>query len=262
MDMISEKILFQDSLWNSLTGILSRPYEPYDTPIIIACHGFSSNKDRSSYTTLEEWLINDWIAIFRYDAFGHGESEWDLWDITLSIAVDGCVSAYNLLQQMWFFQIGLFGSSFGGCTVLNAAHILWEKIFSVGAKAPVSDYAKQKRRKLGVEWMKQWKEEWTIPYIWGSSWILKWHLKYGFYEDMMQNNVHEKASEIHIPVCIVHGDQDITVLPEQSIRTHELLSNSELHIMSWVDHFFKWLWEAKEANTLFVDFFQRQLWNP
>jgi pimeloyl-ACP methyl ester carboxylesterase len=64
-------------------------------------------------------------------------------------------------------------------------------------------------------------------------------LAYAFYEDMDNNNVHDKAPEITCSICLIHGDADETVLLEQSVQTNLLLPDSELHILPGVDHFFK-----------------------
>lgn len=258
--MIQEKITFQDSTWINLSGILSRPNYSYDFPVIICCHGFTSNKDRSSYTSLEKKLIDAQFAVFRYDAYGHGDSEGELWDITLTKAVDWCIQAVFLMKKKWFVQIWLMWSSFWWCTVLNAAQLLQEQIFAICAKAPVSDYALQKRQKLWEEDMQQWKDSWYTTY---KSWSRNksWELKYAFYEDMQQHNIHKKAHEIQQPICIIHGDKDVTVDVKQSMTTDALLVNSELHIFSWTDHFFKENDDQDRANTIFVSYFMKKLWN-
>jgi len=162
--MIQENITFKDSSWTNLVGVLSRSNDAYDAPVIICCHWFSSNKDRVSYTSLEKKLLDANFAVFRYDAFWHGESEWDLWDITLTRAVDGCIQAVKLLEKKWYKTIWLMWSSFWWCTVLNTAHILQEKIFAVCTKAPVSHYGLQKREKLWEVGIKEWKESWYTIY--------------------------------------------------------------------------------------------------
>jgi len=78
---------------------------------------------------------------------------------------------------------------------------------------------------------------------------------------MIYNNIHEKAFDIHVPICLVHGDSDTTVLVEQSIVTDSLLPNSELHIFQWTDHRFKNHWEEEQVNKLFTNYFLQHLWN-
>jgi len=252
--MITQKITFQDSNWINLVGVLSRPVDWYGMPVVIACHGFSSNKDRSTYMTLEKNLVANNIAIFRFDFFGHGESDGDFADIELSKAVDGTLQAYELMQKKWFTKIGLFGSSFGWCTALNVASILNEDLFCLVCKCPVSDYAKQKEESQWIEWMKQYKEQWYYMYESWSLWMLK--VKYWFYEDMAKNNVHEKAQNITLPTLIVHGDADVTVKVEQSIKTAEMMPNCTLEIIEWSWHWFDQPEDAfTRINDLFLKFF-------
>lgn len=138
--MISKKLAFKDSQWNTIVWILSKPDEGYDVPVVVTCHGFFSSKDWMGYTKLESNLIKHDIAILRLDLFGHGESEWDIADVTLSKAVDGVLEAYKLLEEMWFQEFGLYWCSFWGCVALNVAAEINEKLSCLVCKCPVSDY--------------------------------------------------------------------------------------------------------------------------
>lgn len=70
-----KKVNFNNSKGNKLCGILTNPTEDKNKPIIILCHGFSSSKDSSTYTSLAESFTKHDISTFRFDFFGHGESE-------------------------------------------------------------------------------------------------------------------------------------------------------------------------------------------
>jgi len=77
---MKEKLFFKNSKGNKLCGILSSVNKDR---IIILCHGFSSNKDTQTFPILEK-IFNKNISTFRFDFYGHGESEGKFEDITVS----------------------------------------------------------------------------------------------------------------------------------------------------------------------------------
>ena len=90
---MQEKIHFSNSKGNKICGILSNPTSETNVPVIILCHGFTTSKDGSTNTKLEKIFNNHKIATFRFDFFGHGESEGNFEDITISEAVDDILNA-------------------------------------------------------------------------------------------------------------------------------------------------------------------------
>lgn len=253
---ISQKLTWIDTAWNKLTGILSRPVKNHDMPVVIVCHGLASSKDEIPYKVLEPDLIQNGIAMFRYDFFWHGESEGDFADITLSKAVESIISAHDLLIWKGFSKIALLGQSFGGCAAFNAAAFLNEGLCCLIGKCPVSDYAKQREERLWVAWMKAYKENGYYRHH-TPRWEKK-KLHYSFYEDMRNNNVHDKAHLVTIPTLIVHGDQDLTVKIEQSVKTASLTPNCRLEIIEWAWHQFDTPPDArKRMHILFIDFLRR-----
>lgn len=252
--MISERVTYTDSQGTQLVGVLSRPTDGYEMPVVIACHGFTSNKDRPTYLTLERDLIERGIAVFRFDFYGHHESGGEFAQITLTAAIDETIKAYELLKARWFAQIGLFWSSFGWCVALNAAAQLRDQLTCLVCKAPVSDYAKQKEESLWEQGMRDYEQQGYYLYRWSLR------INYSFYEDMQHNNVHDKAEQITIPTLIVHGDADQVVKIEQSRKTHQLLPDSTLVEIEGAGHRFDQPEDARERiHALFAEFFVTHL---
>jgi alpha/beta superfamily hydrolase len=92
------KIYFKNKKGNKLCGVLVSP-DNKNHPIVILCHGFHSTKDNNTNTRLKELLKDKSIATFRFDFFGHGESEGKFEDITVSQAVEDLLSAIDLLKK-------------------------------------------------------------------------------------------------------------------------------------------------------------------
>src|SRR3989338_7186738 len=118
---MQEKSYFSNSKGNKICGILSNPTSELSTPVIILCHGFTTSKNNFTNTKLEKMFNEQKISTFRFDFFGHGESEGNFEDITISEAVDDISNAIRLLKNLGYSKIGIVGSSFGGMAALLVA---------------------------------------------------------------------------------------------------------------------------------------------
>jgi len=228
-----EKVYFKNSKGDNLCGILSNPSSGKEKPVIILCHGFITSKDSWTYKRLEETLNNHQISTFRFDFFGHGESEGKFEDITISEAVDDIFNATSFLKNKGYSKIGLFGSSFGGIASIMAASKT-NDLFILALKSPVSNY---KERDLAVktkEELKNWKEKGYRYYVDGDGRKLK--LNYTFFKDFGNNNGYKAAKKIEIPTLIVHRDKDESVPIKQSKKTASLIKDCKLEIIKGANH--------------------------
>jgi uncharacterized protein len=244
---MNEKIYFSDSKGNKICGILSNPIKKYDLPVIILCHGFGNSKESSTNKNLEKIFNKKNIAVFRFDFFGHGESEGKFEDITISRAVDNILNAVKLLKKKGFSRIGLIGSSFGGLSSIIAASKT-KDLFVLALKCPVSDFSEVDFIKRTKEELKKWKSEGFISYNKRKK------INYSFYEDIKNNNGYKAAKKIKVPVLIVHGDKDKTVSVEQSKKTARILKNSRLKIIKGADHRFSKINDFEEVLKIVSEF--------
>ncbi len=189
------KFCFKSSKGHKLCGILSAPDESKKTFIVVAAHGWTSGKDRKTYLLLEKTLLESRIGIFRFDMYGHGESEGQLEDMTATEGIDDVLSAIKFVRQKGYKNIGLFGSSFGGlCAVIAASKT---NAFALALKSPVSEYKGVVLRKNVPDFMKNAR-------------------KYSAYH---------VAQKIKCPVFLVHGQADDVVPVEQSRKLAKMLKN-------------------------------------
>ena len=230
---MEEKVYFNDSEGNKLCGILSNPTFDTNKPIVVLCHGLLTSKNNSTNTNLKQVLADKNIATFRFDFFGHGESEGNLEDVTVSKAVDDILNAVKFLRNKDYKKIGLFGSSFGGISSIVAASKLDGLLF-LALKSPVSDYLEVENKTMTKKEIEEWKKRGYSFYF--SSDGTKLKLKYSFFEDFKNNNGYECAERINVPTLIVHGDCDETVPLEQSKKTSKLIKNCRLEIIKGADH--------------------------
>jgi len=230
---MEEKIYFNNSKNNKLCGILSNPTNSKQKPIIVLCHGFKTSKDSNTYTKIQDIFNRDDISTFRFDFFGHGESEGKFEDITISEAVDDTLNAIKLLKKFGYTKIGLVGSSFGGLAALIAASKT-KDLFVLALKSPVSDYQELELEKKSKKELNEWKQKGYNYYISGDG--NKHKLNYTFFEDFKNNNGYEAAKKLKIPTLIVHGDKDESVPIKQSKKTAKIIKDCTLEIINGADH--------------------------
>lgn len=230
---MQEKLYFKNSRGNRLCGILSDPTPGKEKPIIILCHGHSSSKETNTFIQLEKILNSNGISDFRFDFYGHGESEGKFEDATISEAVDDVLNAIKFVKQKGYKKIGLVGSSFGGMASLLAASKT-NDLYALVLKSPVSDYSGKiitQETKYPID---VWKKQGFIYYT--NSKGEKLRLNYSFFEDAKTVSGYEAAKKIKIPALIVHGDKDEDVPVEQSRKTAKLIKNCRLEIIEGADH--------------------------
>src|SRR3989344_335650 len=233
--MKEEKLYFDNGNGVKLWGILSHGTGRTQGPLIILCHGFTTQKNNSTNLALTEILNRKDISTFRFDFFGHGESGGKFEQITISEGANDILSAIAFLKGRGYSKLGLFGSSFGGICSLMAASKT-DDLFLLVLKAPVSDYRAKRRESMGEEGIKKWKEDGYYIHI--NSKGERSRLNYSFYEDFDTNIAYDIAKDITIPTLIVHGDQDESVPIGQSRKTASLLPDCQMVIVAGADHRF------------------------
>ena len=232
---MEERFSFLDPHGHRVAAILTVPNGGTDK-ISILCHGFLSSKTSSTNNALTRMLIDQGIAIFRFDFFGQGESEGPFDQITVSLAVEQAHTAIDLMREHGYRRIGLMGSSFGGLVSILTASQRTD-LACLALKCPVVDFAEELRLEFGDVGMAQWKATDTIPNIMGG--LDRITLHYGFYEDALRQIAYDPARSITAPTVIVQGDCDEHVPLHQSRRLYEALRvQKHLELLPGADHQF------------------------
>lgn len=218
--------------------------------ITIFCHGFTTNKDGNTNQQLEVILDRVGLAVFRFDFFGHGESEGSLDQITTSHAVDNVLKAAEFVQTLGYKKTILYGSSFGGMASLLAAPGI-KNLKAMALKSPVTDYPGSLFSRLNKSELDTWEKNGYHTFIDGKG--AKQRINYSFFQDAASLNVYQILSRISIPVLIVHGDQDEIVPVEQSRKTALLLPDSRLEVIKGADHTYS---QSRHFNRM-IEFISR-----
>lgn len=122
-DMSKERIIQFEAGGFTLTGTLHLPERPKPS-VVIGCHGLQANRNSPKQIALAKACNLAEMAYFRFDHRGCGDSQGDFAEVTnLHARCEDLRRAMQTLNQSAELGplIGLFGSSFGGTTVLKAA---------------------------------------------------------------------------------------------------------------------------------------------
>jgi len=247
---VEEQIIFTDPHGHRVSAILTVPGSGADR-IAVLCHGFLSGKNSSTNKTLTRMLTERGIATFRFDFFGHGDSDGPFEEITTTLALQQTEAALDLVTTRGYGRIGLVGSSFGGLVgILTAARR--SDIGCLALKCPVVDFAEELRITLGTDELPRWQATGTIPNIMGGPDRVP--LRYDFYEDCLRQIAYGPAERITAPTLIVQGEQDECVPLHQSRRLHDALRGSKkLILLPDADHQFTRGEDFRQMTTSIAD---------
>lgn len=256
---MEKPIPFKDPDGHSVAGILANPTAATDR-IAILCHGFLSSKDSTTNKAITRTLLDNGVATFRFDFFGHGESEGPFEAITVTTALKQALTALELMTERGYSRLGLMGSSFGGLVALLAA-AQHPTLTCLALKCPVVDFPEELNLEFGPDGMSQWKGTDTIPNLSGGSGRIK--LAYSFYEDCTRYSGYDVARAITAPTLIVQGEQDELIPLHQSQQFYDFLPvEKALHLLPDADHQFTKGEDFHRMTTLITDWLTAHLGVP
>ncbi|MFN2436298.1 MAG: alpha/beta hydrolase [Desulfotignum sp.] len=114
----------------NLTGELCLPDTP-DPPLVVGSHGLEGSRFSAKQKVMSRLLPENGIAFFRFDHRGCGDSQGDFVnDTSLDKRTRDFMAAVTHVRDMHLTsaRLGVFGSSMGGATCINAWQAL-EKRF-------------------------------------------------------------------------------------------------------------------------------------
>lgn len=227
--MAEEKLLFNNSRGDCLSGVLHLPSQPRVAGSVILCHGMESDKNSEKLIFLSRALADRGILTLRFDFAYVGESSGKFEDITYTGEVEDLTAAYALLQNRQPGKTAILGSSMGGTVALLFAAQEPEVAALVTIAAPVHP-EKFPRRLLTPAQFQEWRER-------GFTIYNGQRLNVSLLQDLETINVPEAAQNIRCPVLILHGEADEVVPVEEAYELHANLNDSKcLSILPGTDH--------------------------
>ncbi|MFH1582655.1 MAG: alpha/beta fold hydrolase [bacterium] len=259
---MEEKIYFKNSNDLKLCGILTKPKEK-TTNCIILCHGITVDKDEGGiFTELAQKLAKNGFTAFRFDFRGHGESEGNSIDLTVTGEKKDLESVIKFLQSLGYKKFGIVAASFGA----GAASLFTSEHQSI-VKAiclwnPVIDYHSilkpelpWPKKNFGKEAMKKLKRKGFIE-------IGNRRFKIGreFFLNLRKLYPWQKLKKVNIPILFVHGNKDSYVPYNDSVKYSRIFKNAELITIKGAKHgFHVRKKDAEEADQATINFFLKTI---
>ncbi|MEH6402028.1 MAG: bifunctional alpha/beta hydrolase/OsmC family protein [Sneathiella sp.] len=139
----SEKITFTNSQGDLLAARLDRPLSKPKAYALFA-HCFTCSKDVFAASRIAQGLVQNGIAVLRFDFTGLGSSDGEFENTNFSSNVDDLVAAAEFLIENYQSPEILVGHSLGGAAVLLAAQYLPDVKAVVTVNAPADpDHVKE-----------------------------------------------------------------------------------------------------------------------
>lgn len=229
-------------------------------PVVIICHGFGSDCNRPLIKAIANDVVEQGMIAIRFDFNGCGKSDGLFQNMTVPNEIDDLKHVVSWAQkQPWTKDISLVGHSQGGVVVsmtageLGAGEIKCEALLA--AAAVLRDDAIRGNTQGASYDPYNMKGDYVElpPRMDGST------LKVGrdYIQTAMNLPIYETAGNYTGPVLILHGTHDRIVPYTYSMRYHEKLKNSELHLISDEGHTFANT--CDESALLVADWLHKQL---
>lgn len=233
------------------------------TPVVICCHGFTSEKVGSNQLMLHvaNAIEAAGLIAVRFDFTGSGESDGNFADDTMiknwQEDLHNVIQWVKALPEFEGLPIYLLGHSLGGLLVLHhddAEQAIAGRVALAPVTQPIENF---QNIILGPElWQRSLAGE-TIANFLGKG----FSLSPNFVNDLLANHYDplHKSQSYHTPLLIVHGDQDIVVPPQGSDSLYERYQGEKEIARMQADHVFtgkhaeltalitRWLTKQKEA---------------
>jgi uncharacterized protein len=227
-------------------------------PTVVMVHGFAANRfELPSFVRMSRLLEADGIASVRVDLSGHGESDGDFFDVTITGEIAETRSVVRAVRAMDFAdpgRIGLVGMSMGGVV----AGI-------VAAEEP------------GIRALCLWSPAAVAPFEIGSGYLKGRGLaaeieEKGYFDadghrmsqalvdDIAGLDVYGRSAGYPGPVRIIHGDED-DIAPVEYARRYldHYQGNAELEVVAGADHAWGSVPHRTRLHRSTLDFLRQEL---
>lgn len=197
--------------YGNISAILRRPSDERNT-VYVMSHGLTSNKDTELHLEFEDELYKHGLGSLRYDCFGHGESDGELSDLTITKALDTLRVSVDYAREKCDCGVGLVGTSFGGiASIVKAAED--KDILAMVLNSPITDSHDFCKYFLGGKKLDKWREKGVLQQDFCGEHL---EFKYDLFLDAITYDTLKIAEDIEVPTFIIHGKRDKIVPYSQS----------------------------------------------
>ncbi|MFH8662353.1 alpha/beta hydrolase family protein [Streptomyces afghaniensis] len=221
----------------TLRSTLHIPEGPAETrwPTAVFVHGFSSNRlELPDFVAMSRLLEANGIASVRFDLSGHGESDGDFFDVTITGEIAETRAVLEAARAFDFVdpeRIGLIGMSMGGVVAgIVAAEEPGIRALCLWSPAAVAPFEIGRGYLKGRSLAAEIEEK-------GYFDADGHRMSPALVEDIAGLDVYGRSGAYTGPVCILHGDKD-DIAPVEYVRRYldHYDGNAELRIVEGADH--------------------------
>jgi pimeloyl-ACP methyl ester carboxylesterase len=221
-------------------------------PIVIFCHGYKGYKDWGAWNLMVPEFVNNNLFFVKFnfshnggtvenpidfpdlEAFGHNNFVLELDD--LDAVINWVITNPDFKNEVDIENITLIGHSRGGGIVtLKASEnnkiskvISWSGVSDFGARFPTDENILQYWKKMGVSYIENARTKQQMPHY------------YQFYTSFKENEerltIKNAVLKLTIPHLIIHGKDDLVVLPKEAENLHAWNPKSKLIVIENMNH--------------------------
>lgn len=184
---------------------LEEPLDPEPRAYVVLAHCFTCSKDLKALHTISRVLVQEGMAVLRFDFTGLGESEGDFAGTSFTSNVDDVQEAVRFMRQKYDAPALLVGHSLGGAAVLQAAAQLDGVAAVATINAPVNPEHVTQLLEESVDEIEKCGE--ATATIAGRSFRIKKH----FLDDLEEANMQEVVGRLDAALLVLHGPLDNVV---------------------------------------------------
>ncbi len=232
-----EEKIYYESNGIKLCGILNKTS---DDKIVILCHGIRGNKEEcGSFTELASKLHEVRISSFRFDFNGHGESEGQDYEMTITKEIEDLKNTIIMLKEKGYKHFVLVGGSFGASIVSLLQYHDYEMIKGIVLWYGALDYEYIKYGNLFSEENKRIAE--ANGYYLSRSLHGNNNFKFSLelFKEIDKYKPYAELQKNQVPKLFVHGDLDTAVPYQLSEKVANSCTNSKFVLIKNGEHTFQ-----------------------
>ncbi len=212
--------------------------------IVVMLHGFTGNKteSKSMFKKLSETYEKHGYDSIRVDYLGHGESDGQFCEMTLSSLISQGEEIIKYVENLGYESIILQGFSMGG---LIALHLLRENIDKAILISPAVDFYMNISNKFKARLLTN-----------GNLDMGGYELGYKFKESLKDIDLLKYADSYSNDALFIVGKNDQAVNYREVIRISKKYKKNSLHIFENCDHLYSSLVLYKKLEKIIIDFLE------
>jgi alpha/beta superfamily hydrolase len=208
--MKTQKIRFPGSQGYELSARLDLPGDTEPQAYALFAHCFTCTKNFKAVYHISRGMVEEKIALLRFDFTGLGESEGDFADTTFSSNIQDLLAAADFMEKEYKAPKILMGHSLGGAAVLQAARSI-SSCVAVATIAAQADLSPLTQLLNQSDLDEKGEAEITIA---GRS----FRLKKQFLDDLEEVNMQKSIRSLDRALLIFHSPADELVDIENASR--------------------------------------------